>query len=77
MKIKTFRFKGSKTFYNQSIREHANMKDSENDIDYVINDFIKDNVNELIDIKITTIDCMHHNNGGYNNVDLIYTIIYK
>lgn len=74
MRIKTFRFKGSD---NEYTGDFTNIKVSEEDIDLEINKFIEDYVNELIDIKITTVDCGYHNNGGYNEVDLIYTIIYK
>ena len=73
-KVKTFRFKGSKTHYTS--KGHEFLHDSTDDIDKVINNFICDNVSTLIDIKITTIECRWHNNGGYNEIDLIYTIIY-
>lgn len=74
-KIKTFRFIGSECQYEN--REFKCLKDYAEDIDDIINNFISKHVNELIDIKIVTVDYRHHNNGGYNNVDLIYTIIYK
>ena len=74
-KVKTFRFFGSYNEYKNST--FSNIKTNTEDIDMEINNFIKENVTELIDIKITTVECRWHNNGGYNNVDLIYTIIYK
>lgn len=77
IKIKTFRFTGSKTKYLGSSKGHQNLKDSTNIIDETINFFICNEVAELIDIKITTVDCNYHNNGGYNDIDLIYTIIYR
>ena len=77
IQIKTFRFIGSKTKYLGSGLSHENIKDDEKVIDKTINDFIKKNVKRLEDIKITTVDCNYHNNGGYNTVDLIYTIIYE
>ena len=73
--IKTFRFTGSESDYSQ--RNFTNIKTDTKTIDSTINDFIETNVNELIDIKVATVDCRYHNNGGYNSVDLIYTIIYK
>lgn len=76
-RIKTFRFKGSRTKYIGNGIGHENLKDSADIIDETINNFIYDEVAELIDIKITTVDCNYHNNGGYNDIDLIYTIIYR
>ena len=75
LKIQTFRFMGSGNEYFEG--KFINRKDDTIEIDDIINDFIAHDVKELIDIKITTVDCRYHNNGGYNNVDLIYTIIYK
>lgn len=75
VKVKTFRFKGCKTHCTS--KGHECLHDSTDDIDKVINNFICDNVSTLIDIKITTIECRWHNNGGYNKIDLIYTIIYE
>lgn len=74
-KVKTFRFKGSKTRCTGKGYEY--LHDSTDDIDKVINGFICDNVNTLIDIKVTAVECRWHNNGGYNEIDLIYTIIYE
>lgn len=75
MKIKTFRFNGCKTNYING--KHIKINDSNIDIDNCIMGFLKENNAELIDVKIVPIECMQHNNGGYNNIDLIYTIIYK
>lgn len=74
-KIKTFRFIGSECEYNQG--KFKCLKSDAKEIDDIINDFVSNNVDELIDIKIVTVGSRYHNNGGYNNVDLIYTIIYK
>ena len=74
-KIKTFRFVGSECDYTNG--KFKCLKDDTKDIDSVINNFISKYVEELIDIKIATVDSSYHNNGGYNNVDLIYTIIYR
>jgi hypothetical protein len=57
--------------------KHEMLSDSTKDIDNIINDFLLKNGAELIDIKITPIECSNHNNGGYNTIDLIYTVIYK
>ncbi len=75
LKVKTFRFVGSECEYTNG--KFKCLKDSTENIDIVINNFISKYVEELIDIKITTVENRYHNNGGYNNVDLIYTIIYK
>ena len=77
IQIKTFKFIGSKTKYLGNGNGHENIKDDTETIDKTINDFIKKNVKCLEDIKITTVDCNYHNNGGYNSIDLIYTIIYE
>ena len=74
-KIKTFKFVGSRCEYANG--KFKCLEDYTEDIDNVINNFISKNVTDLIDIKIVTVDSRYHNNGGYNNVDLIYTIIYK
>ena len=77
MKIKTFRFIGCKNNYIREKSTSEKVYDKENKIDYEINQFLKDNGYELVDIKITTIETNYHNNCGYNGVDLLYTIIYK
>lgn len=74
-KVKTFRFIGSKCEYTD--RKFILLKTNTEDIDKEINEFVSENVTELIDIKITTVENHYHNNGGYNGVDLIYTVIYK
>lgn len=77
MKIKTFRFIGCKNSYTRGKDINEKVYDKENKIDHEINQFLKDNEYELIDIKITTIETNYHNNCGYNSVDLLYTVIYK
>ena len=74
---KTFRFNGSKNDYDRSSQKNTKIYTSESVIDHTINQFLKDNEYILIDIKITTIDTNYHNNGGYNDIDLLYTIIYE
>ena len=74
-KIKTFEFCGSECEYTNG--KFIGLKSDTEYIDEIINKFISNNVSELIDIKITTVESLYHNNGGYNNVGLIYTIIYK
>ena len=74
-KVKTFRFIGSKCEYTNG--KFILLETGTEDIDRTINDFVSKNVGELIDIKVATVDSRYHNNGGYNNVDLIYTIVYK
>lgn len=77
LKIKTFRFIGSKNSYTRSGNTNEKVYDKENKIDHEINQFLKDNGYDLVDIKITTIETNYHNNCGYNGVDLLYTVIYK
>ena len=76
LQIKTFRFKGSKTSYNINTRKHTNINDDTNVIDEYVNNFIIDNGYRLVDLKVSTVDCAYHNNGGFNEIDLIYTLIY-
>lgn len=75
LKVKTFRFVGSECEYANG--KFKCLKDDVKDIDTVINNFLSKHVKELVDIKIVAVENRYHNNGGYNNVDLIYTIIYK
>lgn len=74
-KIKTFRFMGSSNIYNKG--ENSKEYTEVSAIDSFINDFLQHGDHSLIDIKIATVEAKHHNNGGYNLVDLIYTIIYE
>ena len=78
VKIKTFRFKGSDTEvvgsgWDQKV---INGKDDESIIDATINQFLKENVEELIEIKIDLIYCQTRQ-IMYNKIDLLYTIIYR
>ena len=75
-RVKTFRFVGSKNKYIKGTQEHEMIKDTESNIDMVINDFITDDGYKLVSVSITPIDCQSHNNCGYNKVDLLYTILY-
>jgi hypothetical protein len=77
MKIKTFRFIGSSNVYNRNDKTNSKKYTKESDIDLVINDFLRDGGHTLVDIKIITVESNHHNNCGYNLVDLIYTVIYE
>ena len=77
IKIKTFRFNGSRNKYKQNDKSNECYYHSTEKIDNDINTWIKDNNVFLVDIKITTIELNYHNNCGYNQVDLLYTIMYK
>ena len=76
-KIKTFRFVGSKNEYIKGKGDNNKLYTSESIIDHSINQWLADNNAILIDIKINTIETNYHNNCGYNQVDLLYTIIYE
>ena len=75
IRVKTFRFVGSKNKYVKSTQEHEMIKDTESNIDMVINDFITDDGYKLVSVSITPIDCQSHNNCGYNKVDLLSVVI--
>ena len=32
---------------------------------------------EIVDIKVTTVEIQHHNNGATNTVELWYTVLYE
>lgn len=78
MKTKTFMFKVSAC---KSIRESNQFGDAvmveQLDIDAELNNFIDNEVNQLIDIKITAFTSNRHNNGGSDEVWALYTIMYK
>ena len=84
MKVKIFRFRVSnmssvvctgdkrEAWYQQAQSELVSEKEIEN----TINNFTK-TVQEVIDIKVSTVDVHYHNNARANTIDLIYTVIYK
>ena len=76
IQIKTFKFIGSKNKYLGNSKGNQKVTTNESNIDLTINDFITDNGYKLISISITPIICHEHNNCGYNEVDLLYTILY-
>lgn len=73
-KVEVFRFKGIECKYLNG--NFSNEKEDPRKIQTIINDFIANNGYSLVDIKVNTVDCRYHNNGGFNSVDLIYTVIY-
>ena len=48
---------------------------NEDSIEKEINEFCVDK--EIIDIKTNTFTTKNHNNGGYNEVFIVYTVMYK
>ena len=48
---------------------------SEEKIENTLNYFMEDK--EIISVDVKTIDVHYHNNGRANEIDLIYTILYK
>ena len=45
------------------------------DVEAEVNDFMQ--YHNIISVNINTVDCRYHNNGGYNDVDIVYTIVYQ
>ena len=86
MKIKLFRFEVNNAschlfeddkkdcWANRLVKEEQEQLVSEEMIETIINDFIKDK--KVIDIKINNIDVHYHNNGYDNRIQLVYTVIY-
>lgn len=75
MKVKIFRFIESKNLYENNI---SNQKVNQEDFDKygdIINNFIEDK--EVINIEVNTIQAKYHNNCGYNENHIIFTILYK
>ena len=75
MKVKIFRFIESKNLYENKISsQRVNQEDFDKYGD-IINNFIKDK--EEIIIKVNTIQAKYHNNCGYHENHIIFTILYK
>ena len=75
MKVKIFRFIESKNLYENNI---SNQKVNQEDFDKygdIINNFIEDK--EIINIEVNTIQVKYHNNCGYHENHIIFTILYK
>ena len=75
MKVKIFRFIESKNLYENNI---SNQKVNQEDFDKygdIINNFIEDK--EVINIEVNTIQAKYHNNSGYHENHIIFTILYK
>lgn len=75
MKVKIFRFIESKNLYENNI---SNQKVNQEDFDKygdIINNFIEDK--EVINIEVNTIPAKYHNNRGYHENHIIFTILYK
>lgn len=83
MRVKVFRFKVSNWTSSafESDKEKSNYYDSlkelvsEHDIEESVNSFITDK--EVVSITVTPVDVHYHNNGRGNDIDLVYTILYK
>lgn len=72
MRITTFRFLLSKLGTDKTSGMSCFNKF---DVENRINIFCRNH--EIIDIKINTVETRYHNNGGYCEVWIIYTILYK
>lgn len=91
IKIATFAFNVSSPFHkdNNHLKEVSEGKElqakkyeptvtSDGKIDEIICGFCKlSHVAEIVDIKIHNETILQHNNGGYDIVRRVYTIIYK
>lgn len=83
MKVKIFRFNVSNaTSYcfdddkkDKWYQEGQDRLVSEEKIEEILNDFIKDKSN--VSITVTPIDVHYHNNARGNDIDLIYTVMYE
>ena len=73
MKVKIFKFSASKNYYDR--KNHNLIEMNTPEAEKQINDFISDK--DIIDIKVSTITTHRHNNAGYDDNTIIYTILYK
>ena len=82
MQIKTFRFNGCRNVVERNsitggvTDSHAEW-DSPDKIDDFINGWAQKYNKVIVDVKITPVVVCRHNNGGYDTVDLIYTVFYN
>lgn len=73
MKVKILKFDASKNYYDR--KDHNLIEINNGEAEKQLNDFISGK--DIIDIKINTITTKRHNNSGYDNNTIIYTILYK
>lgn len=82
MKIKVFKFEVCNWAVdltdeqkNARSREALQRISNEEDIENTINNFIENK--DVLQIITNNIDVNYHNNGRYNTIQLVYTILYK
>lgn len=75
MKVKVFKYLASRlgayTDFGEKVGECIN----EDSIEKEINTFCQDK--EVIDIKTNTFTTKIHNNAGFNEAYIVYTVLYK
>lgn len=74
-KVKIFEFSASKTCYDGT--SHELIEFDKQEAERQINDFLQTPNINLIDIKVNVVEKLVHNNGGFNNNTIIYTVIYR
>ena len=75
-KIRVFRFPASRNkFVRNGERTFLCERLNTSDVEAEINDFMQ--YHNIISVNVNTVDCRYHNNGGYNDVDIVYTIVYQ
>ena len=73
MKVKIFKFSACDCRYRNSNFEKITMNPA--DVEAEINRFIRGK--SIISITPSVVEERIHNNGGYNTVSLVYTILYE
>ncbi len=75
-KIRVFRFPASRSKYeSDGERRFHCQRLNTSDVEAEVNDFMQ--YHNIISVNVNTVDCRYHNNGGYNDVDIVYTIVYQ
>ena len=75
MKVKVFKYLISRLGVYKGYGEKVGECINEDSIEKEINEFCVDK--EIIDIKTNTFTTKNHNNGGHNEVYIVYTVMYK
>lgn len=73
MKVKIFKFSACDCRYVSNKFEKVSMNTAGAEAE--INRFIEGK--QVISITPSVVDERHHNNGGYNTVSIVYTILYE
>ena len=76
IQIKTFRFIGSKTDGLDENRNPRLKQTPTKDIDKTINDFLAKCNGKYVNLYVSILQLSYHNNCGYHNNELVYTLVY-